>query len=86
MDYIEKSLGEGQPSPWAGNFRVGSRVYKVGSEGCWENLEARFSLVTGLKPNQNMKNRACILLQIRNNPVLVVSSTELPSDTAVLLL
>jgi hypothetical protein len=26
------------------------------------------------------------LLQIRNNPVLVVSSTELPSDTAVLLL
>lgn len=24
--YREEPLGEGQPSPWAGEFRVGSRV------------------------------------------------------------
>lgn len=35
----EKAPGEGQLSPWAGKFRAG--VCQVGTEGCWENLEAR---------------------------------------------
>lgn len=43
--YREKPLGEGQPSPWAGKFRVGGRICQVGSEGCWENLEARSASV-----------------------------------------
>ena len=38
--YREEPLGEGQPSPWAGKFRVRSRVCQLGTEGCWENLEA----------------------------------------------
>jgi hypothetical protein len=25
--------------------RVGGRVYQVGTEGCWENLEARSALI-----------------------------------------
>jgi hypothetical protein len=28
-----------------GEFRVGGRICQVGTEGCWENLEARFALV-----------------------------------------
>ena len=43
--YREEPLGEGQPSPWAGKFRVGGRVCQVGTEGCWENLEARSDLI-----------------------------------------
>ena len=39
--YRVEHLGEGQPCPWAGKFRVGDRVCQVGTEGCWENLEAR---------------------------------------------
>jgi hypothetical protein len=35
-------LGEGWSTLWAGKFRVGS---KVGSEECWENLEARPALI-----------------------------------------
>jgi hypothetical protein len=46
LDYIGRSFwGEGQPSPWAGKFRVGGRICQVGSEGCWENLEARSASV-----------------------------------------
>lgn len=41
---IEKSLGEGQPSPKAGKFR-GARVQQVGTRGCWEDQEARSALV-----------------------------------------
>jgi hypothetical protein len=40
--YREEPLGEGYPSPCAGKFRVRGRV---GTEGCWENLEARSDLV-----------------------------------------
>ena len=38
------------PSPRAGKFRVGGGggVCQVGTEGCWENLEARFALVPTL--------------------------------------
>jgi hypothetical protein len=43
--YRVEHLGEGQPCPWAGKFRVGDRVCQVGTEGCWENLEALFTLV-----------------------------------------
>ena len=39
--YREEPLEEEQPRPWAGKFRVGGRVCQVGTEGCWENLEAR---------------------------------------------
>ena len=41
----EEPLREGQLSPWAGKFRIEGRVCQVGSEGCWENLEARSALV-----------------------------------------
>jgi hypothetical protein len=35
LDYIrEEPLGEVQPSPWAGKFKVGGRVCQVGTEGC----------------------------------------------------
>lgn len=42
-------LGEGQPS-WAGKFRAEGRhakhaLYQVGTAGCWENPEARSTLV-----------------------------------------
>ena len=43
--YSKEPLEEGQPSPWAREFRVGGRVCQVGTEGCWENLEARSALV-----------------------------------------
>jgi hypothetical protein len=29
----------------AEKFRVGDRVYQVGTEACWENLEARSALI-----------------------------------------
>ena len=35
--YKEEPLGKGQPSPWAGKFKVGGRVCQVGTKGCWEN-------------------------------------------------
>jgi hypothetical protein len=44
--YREEHLEEGQPSPWARKFKVGVKVCQVGTEGCWENLEARTSLVS----------------------------------------
>lgn len=44
--YTEEPLGEGQPSPWARKFRVGGRVRQVGTEGCWENLEARSTFIS----------------------------------------
>ena len=36
LDSIERSPieREGQPSPWAGKFRVGGKVCQVGTEGC----------------------------------------------------
>ena len=43
--YREEALVEGQPSPWAGKFRVGGRVCQVGTERCWENLQARSALM-----------------------------------------
>lgn len=43
--YREKPLGEGQPSPWSGKFKVGGRVCLVGTKECLENLEARSALV-----------------------------------------
>ena len=50
LDYIGKSLwGEGQSSLWAGKFRAGGRVYQVGTEGCWENLEARSALICEIR-------------------------------------
>ena len=60
LDYMWRSFWrEGKPSPWARKFRVEGGVCQVGTEGCWENLEARsplvFSLCTsavwGLNPN-----------------------------------
>ena len=36
--YREDPLGEGQPSPWAGKFRVGGRVCQVGTEEFWKTL------------------------------------------------
>ena len=35
---------EGQPGSWTGKFKVRDRVCQVGTEGCWENLEARSAL------------------------------------------
>jgi hypothetical protein len=43
--YREEAVGEGQPSLWAGEFRVGGRVWQVGTEGFWEILEARSALL-----------------------------------------
>ena len=51
LDYIGnrgKSLWgrrDRHTSPWTGEFRVGNRVYQIGTEECWENLEARPALV-----------------------------------------
>ena len=48
LEYIAKSLGVGEPSPWAGELRVGyasHTLYRVRTEGCWENLEARHSSI-----------------------------------------
>ena len=44
--YRGRSLsGEGQPSSWVEKFKVVGRVCQVGTEGCWENLEARSAVV-----------------------------------------
>lgn len=43
--YREEPLGNGQPSPWAGKFRVGARVCQEGAEVCWEILVTRSALV-----------------------------------------
>ena len=43
--YREMLPREGQPSPWTGEFGAEGKVCKHtlhrGTEGCWENLEAR---------------------------------------------
>jgi hypothetical protein len=44
--YRKEPLEEGQPGPWAGEFKVGDRVCLVGTEGCWENLEAMSVLIS----------------------------------------
>jgi hypothetical protein len=36
---------EEKPSPWAAQFMVEGEVCQVGTEGDWENLEARSTLV-----------------------------------------
>jgi hypothetical protein len=41
----QRANGEGQPSPCTEKFRVRGWVFQVGTEGCWENLEARCALV-----------------------------------------
>jgi hypothetical protein len=46
--YREEPLGVGQPSPWTEKFSIGGRVCQVGTEGCWENLRAKFVLVCKL--------------------------------------
>jgi hypothetical protein len=43
--YEEGHQWKGQPSPCAGRFRVGGRVYWVGTEVCWEVMEGRFALI-----------------------------------------
>jgi hypothetical protein len=43
--YREDPMGRGQSNPWAGKFRSRNGVCQVGTEGCWENLEARSALV-----------------------------------------
>jgi hypothetical protein len=45
--YREESLGEGQTRwSWAGKFKIWDQVQGMpGTEGCWENLEARSALV-----------------------------------------
>ena len=43
--YMEDTLGEEQPNTWAEKFKVGDRICQVGTEGCWENLEARSALI-----------------------------------------
>ena len=40
LDYIGRSLWW-KGSYWATNFRVEGRVCQVGTEGCWEILDAR---------------------------------------------
>lgn len=41
----EESLGEGPSTSWAGTFEIGDRIYQVGTEGCWENLKAKSTLI-----------------------------------------
>ena len=43
--YKEEPPEEGQPSLWAGKFRVEGRICQVETEGCWENLEAGSALI-----------------------------------------
>jgi hypothetical protein len=58
--YMEESLGEGQPSPWARKFRVGGRRCQVGTEECWDNLEARSALVCKICKKERVGvTRAC---------------------------
>jgi hypothetical protein len=68
--YREGPLGKGQPSPWAGKFRVGSRLCHVGTEGCWENLEARSALLCKIctsAPGPGSKSKDPSLLLIIND-------------------
>jgi hypothetical protein len=43
--YRKRHLGEGKRSLWVEKFKVKGRVCLVGTEGCWENVEARSALV-----------------------------------------
>lgn len=47
--YSEEPLGDGEPCPLPGEFRVEGRVCQpypaVGTKGCWGNLEVRSALV-----------------------------------------
>lgn len=43
--YREDPLGDGQPRPWVGKFKVGVRVCQIETERCLENLEASYALV-----------------------------------------
>jgi hypothetical protein len=46
--YRKELQGKGQPSPWTGKFKFWDKVCQVGTEGCWENLEARSALVCNI--------------------------------------
>lgn len=41
----KEPLGNGQPRPWVGNFRVWDWVCQAGSEGYGENLEVRSAFI-----------------------------------------
>lgn len=43
--YMEEPLGEKQSSSQDGKFKVRDKVWKVRTEGCWEDLEARSALL-----------------------------------------
>ena len=43
--YREKPLRERQPRPLAGKFKIGAKTCQIGTEGCWENLEAKSALI-----------------------------------------
>lgn len=47
--YREEPLGDGQPSSWAGKFRVGDRICQKETAGCWENLEVRSALICKIR-------------------------------------
>jgi hypothetical protein len=82
----EEPLGEGQPSPWAGQFRVGGRVCQIAPEGCWENLEARSALMCKIcmsapclgfpKPNTGEQSSA----SVRKDQTSVQAEPEAGTD------
>jgi hypothetical protein len=43
--YRQEAFWERTSLPWAGKFRVGVRVCQAGTEGCWENLGVRSTLI-----------------------------------------
>jgi len=46
LDYIGESFwGRGSPVPRLGSSGQRAGVCQVGSEGCWENLEVRSTLI-----------------------------------------
>ena len=65
--YREEPLGEGQPSSWVEKFKVVGRVCQVGTEGCWENLEARSAVLCKIctlvsVPGSRTKHLSLLLL------------------------
>lgn len=73
--YREEPFGAGQPSPWDGKFGIRGRVSQEGTEGCWENLEARSSLVCKICTRQLVQGsetkHPSLLLMINTRDVII---------------
>ena len=68
----------------AGKFKVGGRISQVGTEGCWENLEARSALVCKICTSVPCPGSKTQPLTVTNSPLVVRGIWVSPDGVAVL--